>query len=183
MPIASTTNHLAPPRRAHPRHIVGALLLAIGLTAVAITITITSTTSTASRLTARPATINPRSHPTVEPTGVSDTNLAGGTFHDPVTHAPLAAGILPAHTPSPASAIDKPKTEPSDREGHLEAVMIGGRWLIRADAVDAWFDSKRVAPPTPRRERSFAPRRNTTAERDGWGSVARLKMIEGSSGG
>ena len=40
MPIAPATNHLAPPRRAHPRHIVGALLLAIGLAAVAITITI-----------------------------------------------------------------------------------------------------------------------------------------------
>jgi excisionase family DNA binding protein len=69
------------------------------------------------------------------------------------------------------------------RAGHLEAAMIGGRWLIRAGAVDAWFDSKRVAPPTPRRERSFAPRRDTTAERDRRGSVARLKTIEGSSGG
>ena len=95
MPIAPATNHLPPPRRAHPRHIAGALLLAIGLTAVAITITITSTTSTASHLTARPATINPRSHPTVEPTGVSDTNLAGGTFHDPITHTPLTADTPP----------------------------------------------------------------------------------------
>ena len=69
------------------------------------------------------------------------------------------------------------------RAGHLEAAMIGGRWLIRDDAVDAWFDSKRVAPQTPRRERSLAPRRHTTADPNRRGSVARLKAIEGSSGG
>ncbi len=101
MSIASATNHLASPRRVQPRHIVGALLLAVGLIAVAVTIALSSATSTAGRLSARPATISARSHPAVEPTGVSDTNLAGGTFRDPVTHGPLTAGIPPAPQAEP----------------------------------------------------------------------------------
>ena len=101
MSIASATNHLASPRRVQARHIVGALLLAVGLIAVAVTIALSSATSTAGRLSARPATISARSHPAVEPTGVSDTNLAGGTFRDPVTHGPLTAGIPPAPQAEP----------------------------------------------------------------------------------
>lgn len=101
MSISSATDRLASPRRVQPRHIAGALLLAVGLIAVAVTIAISSTTSTAGRLSARPATISARWHPAVEPTGVSDTNLAGGTFRDPVTHAPHTAGIPPAPQAEP----------------------------------------------------------------------------------
>ena len=102
MSISSATDRLASPRRLQPRHIVGALLLAIALIAVAVAIAITSTTSTAGRPSARPGTINAtQSHPAAEPTGVSDTNLAGGAFRDPVTHALLAVGTPAAPQAQP----------------------------------------------------------------------------------
>jgi hypothetical protein len=58
MSIASATDRLASPRRVQPGHIVGVLLLAIGLIAVAGAIAISSTISTAGRLSARPSTIH-----------------------------------------------------------------------------------------------------------------------------
>ena len=34
------------------------------------------------------------------------------------------------------------------RSGELEAALIGGKWLVREEAVDDWFRS-RCAPPNP----------------------------------
>jgi hypothetical protein len=84
-----------------PRHLVGALLLAFGVIAIVVAISISSTTSSAGGMSARPATINARSHPAAEPTGVSDTNLAGGPLRDPATHALLAAGTRAAPQAEP----------------------------------------------------------------------------------
>ena len=67
----------------------------------------------------------------------------------------------------------------------LEAAMIGGRWLIREDAVDAWFDFRRDAArrgagrTPPGRGRLVRP---SSTDGGRAGSVARLKAIEGSSG-
>jgi excisionase family DNA binding protein len=68
------------------------------------------------------------------------------------------------------------------RAGHLEAAMIGGRWLIRDGAVDAWVDARahRANAPSPQTRTSSRPSRTTRPERAG--SVARLKAIEGSRG-
>lgn len=73
------------------------------------------------------------------------------------------------------------------RSGDLEAAMIGGRWLIREEAIDAWFDSKCAAAQSsaaPRRERSAARSRrpSSPARLERVGSPDRLKAIEGSRG-
>lgn len=61
--------------------------------------------------------------------------------------------------------------------GEVEAAMIGGRYLIRRAAVEAWFDAKR-AHPAPR---ASAPRRTRQARvhDEAPGSIARLRAIEG----
>jgi excisionase family DNA binding protein len=67
------------------------------------------------------------------------------------------------------------------KSGELEAAMIGGRWVIREEAIDAWFQSRCAAgqsPAPPRRER--VSRRRSPTPPDGPGSVARLQAIEGS---
>ncbi|MBV8997809.1 MAG: hypothetical protein JO304_02050 [Solirubrobacterales bacterium] len=95
MSISSATDRLPSTRRVQPRHMVGALLLAVGLLAVLLTITISSTTTTASRPTAHPAAINATpSHPVTQPTDTLDSNVPSGTFRDPVTHA-----LFPVNTP------------------------------------------------------------------------------------
>lgn len=62
------------------------------------------------------------------------------------------------------------------RSGDLEAAMMGGKYLIRREAIEAWFARHTVSPaPRP------APRRRQARQRsDGPGSVARLRAIEGS---
>jgi excisionase family DNA binding protein len=60
----------------------------------------------------------------------------------------------------------------------LAAAMIGGKWLIRQDEVDAWFDSQCATParpPAPRRRRKKA----SAGVSD---SVARIRAMEGSRG-
>jgi excisionase family DNA binding protein len=39
------------------------------------------------------------------------------------------------------------------KSGELEAALIGGKWLVREEALDAWFRSR-----APRRTRSRNPR-------------------------
>jgi excisionase family DNA binding protein len=60
--------------------------------------------------------------------------------------------------------------------GELEAAMIGGRWLVREDAVQAWFDA-RVQRPGPPVQRQRAPK--ATPQTEGRRSVARLRAMEG----
>ena len=63
--------------------------------------------------------------------------------------------------------------------------MIGGRWLIREEAIDTWFDSRRAPTQpvaTPASQRRVASERAATARPGRRGSVARLKAIEGRSG-
>jgi len=97
-----TTDRLAPPRRVQPRHMVGALLMAIGLVAVVVAIATSSITSTAGRVTGRAARINTtKPQPVVQPTGVSDSSVPGGAFRDPVSHRLLTVG-------SPATPAAEP---------------------------------------------------------------------------
>jgi excisionase family DNA binding protein len=67
------------------------------------------------------------------------------------------------------------------RSGELEAALIGGRWLVREEAVDDWFRS-RCAPPNP-----FSPPRARTPRggsrrSDATASVERLQAMEGRGG-
>ena len=68
------------------------------------------------------------------------------------------------------------------RSGELEAALIGGKWLVREEAVDEWFRS-RCVPPNP-----FTQPRPARAQRvrskgpDGTASVERLKAMEGRRG-
>jgi hypothetical protein len=102
MSIPTATDRLAPPRRVQRRHLVGAFLLTIGLIAAVAVIAMSTTTSPPGPVSARPAAINAtRSHPAAEPTGVSDTNLAGGPSRVPATHAPLSVGTPPAPQAEP----------------------------------------------------------------------------------
>jgi excisionase family DNA binding protein len=68
------------------------------------------------------------------------------------------------------------------RSGELEAALIGGKWLVREEAVDDWFRSRCAAPspfsPAPRaRPKRSGPRRS-----DSTGSVERLQAMEATNG-
>jgi hypothetical protein len=100
--ISSATDRLAYPRPVQPRHIVGALLTAVGLIAVVVVIAISSTTSTSGRLSARPGTIAaPQPQSVAQPTGAPVSSVPAGTFRDPVTHALLSVGTPPAPQAQP----------------------------------------------------------------------------------
>jgi len=66
------------------------------------------------------------------------------------------------------------------RSGELKASLIGGRWIVRADAVDEWFEARanhRILPPTSRptaRVRGAAPPFKDPGR---LGSVADLEAI------
>jgi excisionase family DNA binding protein len=67
------------------------------------------------------------------------------------------------------------------KSGELEAALIGGRWLIREEAVDDWFEARCAAaslfsPPVRRRAR----RANATPP-DRVASVERLRAMEGDA--
>jgi excisionase family DNA binding protein len=68
------------------------------------------------------------------------------------------------------------------RSGELEAALIGGKWLVREEAVDAWFRSRCAAPtPFPQHPHSRTPR--TGSRRSGaTASVERLQAMEGRGG-
>lgn len=104
MSISTATDRLVSPRRVRPRHLVGALLLGMGLIAVIVAIAISSTTSSAHRVSARQATTSvTQSHPAAQPTSAPVSSVSGGTFRDPVTHALLPVGTptVPEATPGP----------------------------------------------------------------------------------
>jgi hypothetical protein len=103
MSISSATDRVvASSRRVQPGHMVGVLLLAIGLIAIVVAIAISSTTSGTGRVSAGPATINaPQSHPAAQPTSATVPNVPRGTFRDPVTHALLAVGAPAAPQAEP----------------------------------------------------------------------------------
>jgi excisionase family DNA binding protein len=63
--------------------------------------------------------------------------------------------------------------------GELEAAKIGERWLIREEAVDAWFEARTARRAAPVRQRA-APRARPTTE--GQRSVARLREMERMAG-
>ena len=102
MSISSATARLASPRRLQPRHMVGALLLALGLIAIIVAFEISSYSPirTGARPAARDAT---QSRPSAQPTGVSAVSVPAGTFRDPVTQALLAVGTSAA--PRAASGL------------------------------------------------------------------------------
>lgn len=61
------------------------------------------------------------------------------------------------------------------RSGELEAALIGGKWVIREEAVEAWFDARTAcAEPPPARSRAA---RTPPRQADRPGSVARLQAI------
>lgn len=68
------------------------------------------------------------------------------------------------------------------RSGELEAAFIGGRWLVREEAVDDWFRSRCASP----NQFSKAPRARTpragSRRADGTASVERLRAMEGRGG-
>lgn len=64
--------------------------------------------------------------------------------------------------------------------GELEAAMIGGKWLVREEAVDAWFEARAHRAKFPVSEtRQRPPRAPSPAGRDRVGSRDRLKAMEG----
>ena len=66
--------------------------------------------------------------------------------------------------------------------GQLEAAFIGGRWLVREEAVDDWFRSRCASPaPFPQSPRARAPRAGARRA-DAVASVERLKAMEGRGG-
>jgi hypothetical protein len=89
MSVSTVAHRLTSPNRMQASHMVGVLLLAIGMVAVVVAIATSSTTSSAGKLSARPAAINATPSPSA---GGATPSVPGGTFRDPVTHALLAAG-------------------------------------------------------------------------------------------
>jgi excisionase family DNA binding protein len=65
------------------------------------------------------------------------------------------------------------------RSGELEAALVGGKWLVREEAVDDWFRSRCASPnPFSQSARARAPR-PTYRRPDGPASVERLQAMEG----
>lgn len=98
MSITTATDRLSP-QRVTPRHLLSALLLAIGLTAFVVVIALTSTsttTTTGARPIGHPARFN-------QPAPV--TNTPSTTLRDPATHQLLT--ITP-------SGVDTPPAPPAD---------------------------------------------------------------------
>ena len=68
------------------------------------------------------------------------------------------------------------------RSGELEAALIGGRWLVREEAVDDWFQSRCASsspfsqPQRGRATRARSRKSGATA------SVERLRAMEGRGG-
>jgi excisionase family DNA binding protein len=68
------------------------------------------------------------------------------------------------------------------RAGELEAALIGGKWLVREEAVDVWFRSRCASPSVfPRSPRARTPRAGSKRS-DGTASVERLQAMEGRGG-
>jgi excisionase family DNA binding protein len=68
------------------------------------------------------------------------------------------------------------------RSGELEAALIGGKWLVREEAVDAWFRSRSAGPnPFSQPPRARTPRAGYRRS-DATASVERLQAMEGRGG-
>lgn len=67
------------------------------------------------------------------------------------------------------------------RSGELEAALIGGKWLVREEAVDVWFRS-RCALPNPFSQAAPARERASSKRPDGSASVERLRAMEAGGG-
>jgi excisionase family DNA binding protein len=71
------------------------------------------------------------------------------------------------------------------KSGELEAALIGGKWLVREEAVDVWFRSRcassnpfsQPAQPAQARGRRASSKRSERAA-----SVERLRAMEGTGG-
>lgn len=68
------------------------------------------------------------------------------------------------------------------RSGELEAALIGGRWLVREEAVDAWFRARCATPSLFSEPRRARPPRAAPRKPDRAGSVERLQAMEERSG-
>jgi excisionase family DNA binding protein len=68
------------------------------------------------------------------------------------------------------------------RSGELEAALIGGKWLVREEAVDAWLLSRRAPASIPAQRRRARERRAPSKQSDGTASVDRLQAMDGSGG-
>jgi excisionase family DNA binding protein len=68
------------------------------------------------------------------------------------------------------------------RSGELEAALIGGKWLVRQEAVDDWFRSRCAAPkPFSQSPRARSPHVGSRRP-DGTASVERLQAMERRGG-
>lgn len=67
------------------------------------------------------------------------------------------------------------------RSGELEAALIGGKWLVREEAVDAWFRSRCASPKLSQSPRARTPRAGSRRS-EGSASVERLQAMEVSGG-
>jgi excisionase family DNA binding protein len=69
------------------------------------------------------------------------------------------------------------------KRGELQAAMIGGKWIIRENDVNAWFQSRCPSGVTSAAAAQLS--RGTASARtprpDGAGSVSRLRAIEGKT--
>jgi len=68
------------------------------------------------------------------------------------------------------------------RSGELEAALIGGKWLVREEAVDAWFRSRCAAPNPFSQSPRSRPKRAGSRRSDSTASVERLQAMEGRGG-
>jgi len=67
------------------------------------------------------------------------------------------------------------------KSGELEAALIGGKWLVREEAVDVWFRS-RCALPNPFSQPAQARGRASSKRSDRAASVERLRALEARGG-
>jgi excisionase family DNA binding protein len=68
------------------------------------------------------------------------------------------------------------------RSGELEAALIGGKWLVREEAVDAWFRSRCAGPSPFSQPPRSRPKRVGSRGSDIAASVERLQAMEGRGG-
>lgn len=68
------------------------------------------------------------------------------------------------------------------RSGELEAALIGGKWLVREEAVDDWFRSRCAAPKPLAHSPRARSLRAGSRRPDGTASVERLRAMERRGG-
>jgi excisionase family DNA binding protein len=68
------------------------------------------------------------------------------------------------------------------RSGEPEAALIGGKWLVREEAVDEWFRFRCASPNPFMQPRRARTQRAGSKRSDGTGSVERLQAMEGRGG-